>query len=150
MTVHKFEVTNEGNTKINLERIVFNTPSGIVHNANLFNLGGDTSFQGNSFQIPLIQLCPEQSVIFSVDYTIVRGTTGTRFGNVVISSTSGKQTVLETTFRINVNVPDLTPPPPPAPVSGPSLYVAPLSASWNVVPPRLDVTPLSASWNVSP
>lgn len=151
MTIHQFAVTNEGNTKINLERIVFNNPVGIIHTANLVNFGGNAVFTGNSFTIPMIQLCPEQSIVFSVDYTIVRGTTGTRFGNVVISSMSGKVAVIETTFRINVNVPELLPPPgPAAPISGPSLYVAPLSASWNVVPPRIDVTPISATWNVSP
>ena len=128
MTAKQYSINNQGTTNVILNEFTFTTPSGLTHTVDLSGFGGSSAFTGNTFIIPgSLTLSPGQSKLLSIDYTYVSGTTGTKHGNITVSSRSGKIASIETTINV-VATPTPAPVPVPAPVPAPTPAPVPIPA----------------------
>lgn len=121
MAAQTFTVTNLSDSPIVLDQIIFNTPAGIRHVANLVNFGGTAYFTDAEFLVTNPNLDPNQSKTFTVDHTYISGPIGVKSGTIVVSSTSGKTFTICTNIAVGTtSVSSGTPTPAPVPVPSPT------------------------------
>lgn len=101
MEPQTFTITNTGNVTVELSQIVFNTPTGLIHNANLVNFGGPENFTGSKFTMTNTFLLLNQLKTFTVYHQYVSGSVGMRFGNIVVTSVTGKIATISTFVFVN-------------------------------------------------
>lgn len=99
MAAQLFTVLNNGSTNYNITSIVFNTPAGIQHTADLTNFGGSSSFTGATFT-GSSALNIGQSKTFTVDHEYVSGPENTRTGTIVINTDGGPIATINTTIAV--------------------------------------------------
>lgn len=101
MPAHSYRVNNCGSVDLVLEKFIFNTPPGIRHVANLTNFGGTANFSGNTFTVSGIAVPPDEYKTFTVDYQYVSGPSCCQFGNIIISTVTGKTNTIFTTINVS-------------------------------------------------
>jgi len=99
MAAQLFTVLNNGSTNYNIISIVFNTPAGIQHVADLTNFGGSASFTGATFS-GSNALNIGQSKTFTVDHEYLSGPEDTRFGTIDILTDAGPTATINTTICV--------------------------------------------------
>lgn len=119
MPAQTFTLTNTGTATSQLDKIVFNTPVGLSHAADLTNFGGPANFTGTSFTVTNPSLSPNQTRTFTLDYLYVSGTAGTRNGSVTVFYIGGQSCAAQTSITVGQAPPA---PPAPAPVSTTPTY----------------------------
>jgi hypothetical protein len=143
MIPHSYRVNNCGTVDVVLDKFVFNTPTGIKHIANLTNFGGTANFSGNTFTVTGSAIQPEEYKTFTIDYEYISGPNTCKHGNVVISSVTGKTSVIYTTIEVeNPATAGLDPI-----IAGCSL--APAQANWRINLPSCSLAPAQANWRIN-
>jgi hypothetical protein len=95
-----FTLSNNGNTTLNISGIVFTTPAGVTHSANLINFsGGSTTFTGSSFSTNTA-MSVASTKLFSVTYSYSSGSPRTAPGTILVSTTQGPSATSQITFNI--------------------------------------------------
>lgn len=163
MKAHSYCIKNCGKVDVILDKFSFEDPIGVGHIADLTTVGGPNSFRDNDFTVEGISIPPEDSICFTVEYIYVGGddscvSTGTRLGNIIVSSITGLTKNITTSItleetgdadapmaacelRPNTATWRLT--------TAYSISVSPNAGTW-AVSPALGVTPTSGTWSVSP
>lgn len=119
MGAQTFTVTNVGSTNVILDQIVFNTPAGLRHVANLVNFGGSAEFSGQAFTVINSIIPPNQLKTFTVDHSYTDGSAGTRYGNILVMGSSGRTITIPTCMVVGTSLTPTPAPPAPAPVPEP-------------------------------
>lgn len=100
MAAQTFTLVNNGAVTITVTGIQFNTPSQVVHTANLSNFtGGGTAYTGTSF-VTNTTIATGASKTFNVDHYRSTTTAGTYNGTIVVSAYNG---TTSTTATITTN-----------------------------------------------
>jgi len=95
-----FTLSNNGNTTLNISGIVFTTPAGVTHSANLINFsGGNTTFTGGSFSTNTA-MSAGSTKLFSVTYAYASGSPRTAAGTIVASTSQGASATSQINFNI--------------------------------------------------
>ena len=115
MAAQTFTLTNSGDSASLLDKIVFDTPSGLAHTADMTNFGGSATFSDATFTVVTQKLEPGQSKTFTVDYMYVSGAVGTKTGSVAAFYVGGQTCAAQTTIEVAAPPAPPPPPPPPAP-----------------------------------
>jgi hypothetical protein len=85
---------------LTVSSIVFNTPSGVSHSANLVNFsGGNSTFTGGSFGTTTT-LNAAATKLFTVTYSYASGSPRTAPGTILVSTTQGPSATSQITFNI--------------------------------------------------
>lgn len=101
MAAQTFTISNLGSSNVFLDQILFDTPQGIRHVANLVNFGGTSFFTDQQFVVTTPTLLPNQSKTFTVDHEYISGPVGVRRGNIIITSSSGKSFTICTNIVVS-------------------------------------------------
>lgn len=100
MTVQTFTLLNNGTVDLTVTGIEFNTPSGVIHSANLTNFsGGTASFETNSFATTT-SISSGTYKVFTLDYGYDGAPSLIYLRNVEISSDLASITTLTSTIIV--------------------------------------------------
>jgi hypothetical protein len=120
MAAQTFTITNTTGAAITLQRLVFSTPVGLQHSANLAAFqGGNGDFRGGIFTTST-PVPAGGSISFALDFLYVSGVAGTRTGAVLVFGSGGLTAAMKTSIVVGGNVPTPvvpSPVPTPAPVA---------------------------------
>ena len=148
MKAHSYCIKNCGKVDVILDKFSFENPIGIGHIADLTTVGGPDNFRDNNFTVEGISIPPEDSICFTVEYIYVGGddscvTTGTRTGNIIVSSITGLTKNISTSITLEEAAAD------EAPMS--ACELRPNNATWQLTSRySINVTPNTGTWSVSP
>lgn len=101
MAAQTFTVRNTGSSSTSILQILFNTPAGIRHVADLSNFGGPSNFIDNVFNGSTdLLLAANQTITFSVDHVYLGGSQGTRSGSILIIPLFGDSVTIATVINV--------------------------------------------------
>lgn len=100
MTVQTFTLLNNGNVDLTVTGMEFNTPSGVIHSANLTNfIGGTASYETNSFVTSTV-ISSGTYKVFTLDYGFDGAPSLIYLRNVEVSSNLAAITTLTSTIIV--------------------------------------------------
>jgi hypothetical protein len=115
MAAQTFTITNTTGAAITLQRLVFSTPTGLQHSANLTAFqGGVGDFRSEVFETST-PVPAGGTISFALDFLYVSGVAGSRTGAVLVFASGGLTAAMKTTVTVGGDVP-MPPPVAPTPV----------------------------------